>query len=180
MILLSLMFACGDAPKKSEGTPDVQKNTQVKQEEPAKKTTPAPQNNTNPSVSSGSCDQQLKAYSDFVDEYIALMKKASKGDASALQKYPALLEKAEKSGKELEVLHKDGKIDAACWKKYNAINNRMSEAAMDMSGASAEDKKELKELQKASDKAVDQAACMQNCQTISDPMQQANCITGCM
>ena len=180
MILLSLMFACGDAQDTSNPTPKIQNNTQVEQKKSPPKMGAAPQKKSNPSASSGSCDQQLKDYSDIVDEYIDLMKKANNGDLSALQKYPNLLKKAEKSGKELEVLHKDGKIDAACWKKYNAINNRMSEAAMDMSGASAEDKKELKELQKANDKAVDQAACLQNCQTISDPMQQSTCITGCM
>jgi len=127
----------------------------------------------------GNCDAQLKDYSEFVDEYIDLMKKANKGDMSALKKYPALMKKAEKSGKEIQGLHKDGKIDADCWKKYNKINNKMASAAMDMSGASASDKKELKDLQKAQDKAVDQAACMQNCQGKA-PAQAAACMQKCM
>ena len=180
MILLFFMFACGDAQEASKDTPKVQNTSQVNPNKQIKKTVQAPQNKSKSSISSDSCTEQLKEYSAFVDDYIDLMKKASKGDVKALQKYPELLKKAEKSGKELQVLHKDGKIDAACWKKYNEINNRMSEAAMDMSGASEEDKKELKEIQKVNDKAVDQAACMQNCQSISDPMQQATCVTGCM
>ena len=91
-----------------------------------------------------------------------------------------MLEKAEASSKELDVLHKDGSIDADCWKKYNEINNRMTSAAMDMSGASAEDKEELQELQELQNEAVDQAACMQKCQEKTDPMAAATCMQSCM
>lgn len=44
-------------------------------------------------ASTGDCDAQLKDYSDFVDEYIALLKKASAGDMSAMQRYPALMKR---------------------------------------------------------------------------------------
>ena len=184
LIMSFLLMACGDAeePTKVE--------TKAKTEEVVQKDKPsadskssgkeAPKAKAATASAGTGCDSQLKEYSDFVDEYIVLMEKASKGDASAIQRYPALMKKAEKSGKELEVLQKDGKIDAECWKKYNAINNRMTQAAMNMSGASAEDKKELQELQKANDKAVDQAACMQKCQEKSDPMAAATCMQGCM
>ena len=123
---LIFLFACGDAEKTE--APTVQKAPPVEQKTPAQI---APKKMEKPAAKAdaaaatgGNCDSQLKVYSDFVDEYIALMKKANKGDASAMQKYPALMKKAEKSSKELEVLHKDGKIDADCWKKYNKINSK--------------------------------------------------------
>ena len=180
MFILPLLLACSDTETKTE-TPA---ETKPKIEQKAEEAKPATKEEATPKAakveSTGSCDDQLKEYSAFVDEYIALMKKANAGDLSAVQKYPALLEKAEKSGKDLEVLHKDGKIDADCWKKYNAINNRMTQAAMEMSGASQKDKEEMKKLQKMNDKAIDQTACIQKCQSKTDPMAQATCMQSCM
>ena len=185
MLLISfLLMACGDAEKPTDIETKANTKEVVKKDTPSANSKGADKTDPKADAATASagagCDAQLKEYSDFVDEYIALMEKASKGDASAIQRYPALLKKAESSGKDLEALQKDGKIDAECWKKYNAINNRMTEAAMNMSGASAEDKKDLEELQKANEKAVDQAACMQKCQKKSDPMAATTCMQGCM
>lgn len=49
------------------------------------------------SKSSGSTnwDELLDAYEKYVDSYIAMLKKAMKGDASAMSEYPTLLEKAQ-------------------------------------------------------------------------------------
>ena len=49
------------------------------------------------SSSSGSQDWDalLDSYEQYVDKYISLMKKASKGDMSAMAEYPALMEKAQ-------------------------------------------------------------------------------------
>lgn len=178
MWMLSILIACGDGETEATNPEPVaqQKVMPKKMDAPSQVATkPA-----NPPVQAASgCDATLKNYSDFVDQYIKLLKKANAGDMTALGEYPTLMEKAEKSGSEIENLYKDGKIDADCWKKYNAITNRMAEAAMDMNGASAEDKAELQEVQKAQDKAVDQMACMQECQSKSDPMAQMQCIQGC-
>ena len=177
MWMLSILIACGDGETEvTKSEPVAQQKVMPKkmgvQSQPAAK----PQA---PVQAASGCDATLKNYSDFVDQYIKLLKKANAGDMTALGEYPKLMEKAEKSGSEIENLYKDGKIDADCWKKYNAITNRMAEAAMDMNGASAEDKADLQELQKAQDKAVDQMACMQECQSKSDPMAQMQCIQGC-
>ena len=184
MLMLSIMFiACSDTEEKKEQAdtkPATEKQVRKVAAPTPKTVTVEKKEQATPEASTTSCDSQLKDYSDFVEEYIVLMKKASKGDASALNRYPALMKKAEKSGKKLQVLHKDGIIDADCWKKYNKINSRMSEAAMEMSGASAKDKAELKNIQKLNDKAVDQAACMQKCQGNSDPMAAATCMQSCM
>ena len=186
MLFISLLFfACGDAEEKST-TVDVQKKTEVVQPSAPDASAKTPSENSG----NTQCDKQLKEYSDFVDEYIALMEKAgpiinaSTGDLSALRKYPALLEKTARS-LELDVLHKDGTIDANCWKRYNEINSRLTNAvtksaAMDMNGAITEDKEEMKKLKEIQDKAVDQAACLQKCQEDTDPMAAATCIQDCM
>lgn len=181
MILLTWFLACGDADQEVTSTEPtvqkIQKNNPALDSKDAKQ--PTESKVPEEKDSTGECDAQLKEYSDFVDEYITLLKKASEGDMTALQGYPKLMEKAESSGKSIESLYKEEKIDADCWKKYNGITNRMSEAAMEMSGASASDKAELKELQKAQDKAVDQVSCMQDCQEKTDPMEQMTCLQGC-
>jgi hypothetical protein len=181
MILLTWFLACGDADQEVPSTEPIVQKAQVNDATLDSKNMKQPTESKAPDKkdSTGECDAQLKEYSDFVDEYIALLRKANAGDLSALQGYPKLMEKAESSGQSIESLYKEDKIDADCWKKYNAITNRMSEAAMEMSGASASDKAELKELQKAQDKAVDQVSCMQDCQEKTDPMEQMTCIQGC-
>jgi hypothetical protein len=89
------------------------------------------------------------------------------------------MSKAEKAGQEIVQLEKDGKIDTICLKKYNKINQKMAKAAMELSGASNEEMKEMEEINQATDKATDQLACMEKCQSISDPMNQMTCIQSC-
>lgn len=43
---------------------------------------------------SAETDAALDSYEDYVDEYIVFLKKAQKGDASAMQQYPILMQKA--------------------------------------------------------------------------------------
>ena len=171
MLLLSIFLACGDADESATIQSNTTQTTADAQTDSTPKSAPA---------STTDCDATLKDYSQMVDQYIALMDKASKGDASAMQEYPALMKKVESNAQNLQGLQKDGKIDANCWKKYNAITARMSRASMKMSGASAEDQQVVQEMNTAVDKAVDQAACMQACQSNADPMAQATCIQECM
>jgi hypothetical protein len=51
---------------------------------------------------------------------------------------------------------------------------------MKMSGASEKDKKELEDVQKASDDAMDSLGCMEKCQKETDPMKSATCMQGCL
>jgi hypothetical protein len=83
-LTLSLLFfgACSDAEQKPN------KEQSVKTEKPQK--TPAPPAKATiqkPNINvdtSNSCDEFMKEYSEFVDTYISYMKKASKGDMSAM------------------------------------------------------------------------------------------------
>ena len=110
--------------------------------------------------------------------YIVYMKKVSNGDLSAMSQIQSLMAQADSAGKKLANMR--GDLNADCLKRYNAVYKKMSNAAMEMSGASAADKAQIKEMHKASDKAIDAVSCMESCQKISDPMGAAKCMQKCM
>ena len=84
------------------------------------------------STSSGSedWDELLKSYEQYVDKYISYLKKASKGDMTALSEYPALMEKAQKFSEKMKNAQSD--MSASQWAKYNKITMKMLEAAQNM------------------------------------------------
>lgn len=84
------------------------------------------------SSSSGSedWDALLKSYEQYVDKYITYVKKASKGDMSALKEYPSLMEKAEEFGNKMENAQDD--MSASQWAKYMKITQKMLSAASDI------------------------------------------------
>lgn len=81
------------------------------------------------SSSSGSedWDEVLQAYEEYVDKYIACLKKAAKGDLSAVSEYPALMEKAQEIDKKIEKAK--GELSTAQWERYNKATLKMVEAA---------------------------------------------------
>ena len=84
------------------------------------------------SSSSGSQDWDalLNSYEQYVDKYISYMKKAAKGDMSALSEYPALMEKAQEFSSKMEGAK--GDMSASQWARYIKITNRMTQAAANM------------------------------------------------
>ena len=84
------------------------------------------------SSSSGSQDWDalLNSYEQYVDKYISYMKKAAKGDMSALSEYPALMEKAQEFSEKME--NAQGDMSASQWARYMKITNKMTQAAANM------------------------------------------------
>lgn len=82
--------------------------------------------------SSGSQDWDalLNSYEQYVDKYISYMKKAAKGDMSALSEYPALMEKAQEFSDKLSGAQ--GQMTSAQWSRYMKITNKMTQAAANM------------------------------------------------
>ncbi len=80
------------------------------------------------SASSGDTDwdEVLDSYDAYVTKYIALMKKAANGDASALSEYPALMSEAEEIGKKLSSAK--GDLTSEQWARYTKILTRMTSA----------------------------------------------------
>lgn len=86
-------------------------------------------------ISSSSSDSQdwdalLDSYEQYVDKYISYMKKAAKGDTSALSEYPALMKKAQEFSNKLSGAQ--GVMSASQWARYMRITNKMTKAAQQM------------------------------------------------
>ena len=168
--VLGLLISCGgEEPKASDKTP---KAAPVAVNKTAPKAAPAA------AAAAGSCPEAMSEYEAFVDKYIAYMKKVSNGDMSAMSQAQPLMAQADKAGKKIANMR--GDLNAECLKRYNAISKKMTDAAMEMSGASATDKAQVEAMQKASDKAVEAASCVENCQKNTDPMKAATCMQKCM
>lgn len=181
-LLIGLM-ACGDNEPEAVASTPAKAEIAVEKvmKAPSKVPVPVPAlAEAAPAGDDSSCGKELKNYGVFVDEYIKYMEKVSAGDMSAMTQVQGLMEKSQKSSQEIMKLQTDGKLDIPCFKKYQEINNRMSNAAMKMSGASEEDKKELEDIQKATDDALDSVGCLEACQTETDPMKMVVCTQGCM
>lgn len=176
-----LTAACGGS---DEPAPKAYKPPPVKKAAPAPPPPPPPpaaDANTadadGSDTPSGDCPAAMDEYDKFVDQYVSYMKKAANGDVTALAEVSSLMSQAEKVGGELAATQ--GDLTVACLKKYNDINKKMTDAAMEMSGASAEDKADLEEAQKVADDALEQMGCVEKCQSITDPAAMASCLSGC-
>ena len=84
------------------------------------------------SSSSGSQDWDalLNSYEQYVDKYISYVKKAAKGDMSALAEYPSLMQKAQDFSEKMEGAQ--GEMSASQWARYMKITNKMTKAAAEM------------------------------------------------
>ena len=83
-------------------------------------------------VSKSDVDAMLNEYERFVDKYISLLKKASKGDVSAMADYASYMESAESLSEKIDKC--SGEMNAAQMKRYTEITNKMAKAASEMSG----------------------------------------------
>ena len=90
--------------------------------------------NEDEELSSGSgsedWDELLESYEEYVDKYISYLKKAAKGDVTALSEYPALMEKAQEFSNKLQNAQSD--MSTSQWARYNKITSKMLKAAQEM------------------------------------------------
>jgi len=75
-------------------------------------------------------DELLDSYENYVDKYISYMKKAAKGDMTALAEYPSLMEKAQDYSDKLQ--RAQGEMSTSQWARYNKISMKMMKAAQEM------------------------------------------------
>jgi len=123
----------------------------------------------------GQCPNELKSYSEFVDQYIGYMEKISGGDMSAMAQAQPLMQKAQKAAMDLQ----SAKLEGDCLKRFVAIQGRMSMAAAKMAGTGKAAVKEIEVANEDLGEAADQVACMQGCNGIADPMTKMKCLQGC-
>lgn len=75
-------------------------------------------------------DDLLDSYEQFVDQYISLVKKASKGDVTAIAEYPSVMEKATELAEKMKGAQSD--MSSSQWARYMEITNKMSKAALEL------------------------------------------------
>ena len=75
-------------------------------------------------------DAVLDEYENYVDKYIALLKKAKQGDMSALSEYAGMMEKAQELGGKMD--DAQGEMSSAQWSRYTRILQKMTNAAQSM------------------------------------------------
>lgn len=75
-------------------------------------------------------DKVLKDYEDYINKYIALMKKANAGDVSAITEYASMLEKAEKLQTSLN--NAGDNLTATQAAKFLKLQQKLTNAAMEI------------------------------------------------
>lgn len=75
-------------------------------------------------------DALLDSYEQFVDKYIRYVKKAAKGDMTALAEYPSLMQKTQEFSDRLQTAQ--GDMSASQWARYLRITNKMTKAAQEL------------------------------------------------
>ena len=83
-------------------------------------------NNNVSSSGSTEWDATLDSYEEYVDKYIALMKKVAKGDMSAMAEYPSMLDKAQEFSNKLEKAK--GEMSISQINRYTKITSKMATA----------------------------------------------------
>ena len=87
-------------------------------------------NETFSNTETPSWDDLLDSYEQFVDQYISLVKKASKGDVTAIAEYPSVMEKATEFAEKMKGAQSD--MSSSQWARYMEITNKMSKAALEL------------------------------------------------
>lgn len=77
-------------------------------------------------------DKLLDSYERYVDEYIAMAKKAKNGDPSALEEYTSLMKEAQEYADRLERARRDNNISNAQLARLQRINQKFQKAAQEL------------------------------------------------
>lgn len=75
-------------------------------------------------------DNVLKSYETYIDKYIVLLKKAKKGDASALSDYPAMMKSA--TDLQTKLGNAGDKLSATQMSKFAELQSKLVKAASEM------------------------------------------------
>lgn len=85
---------------------------------------------TSSSSGSSDWDELLDSYEQYVDDYIALLKKAKNGDLSAISEYSSVLQDANDLNSKIERAKSD--LSSSQLERYNKISMKLAKAAQQM------------------------------------------------
>ena len=81
------------------------------------------------STGSADWDSMLDSYEQYVNKYIALLKKASNGDMTVMAEYAGLMQKAQELCDKMDGAQ--GDMSASKWARYVKITTKMTTAAQE-------------------------------------------------
>lgn len=125
VLFMAVMVSCssgGDSKKVSSFDEERSSEATESSEESA--------NETFSNTETPNWDDLLDSYEQFVDQYISLVKKASKGDVTAIAEYPSVMEKATEFAEKMKGAQSD--MSSSQWARYMEITNKMSKAALEL------------------------------------------------
>jgi hypothetical protein len=99
------------------------------------------------SNSSTNCEEALKEYESFIDDYIEFAERASSGDYSVMQQAASLMQKAERAGNKIQNMGQV-KLGSSCWDRYIRMQQKLANAALRMTKNLPKNMKNMKEQMK--------------------------------
>ena len=128
-IRLSSIVEEDTEPSESSSSSESSDDSSVSSDDSSDDSSDAEKSISSSSTSSADWDSMLDSYEQYVNKYIALLKKAAEGDMTALAEYPALMEKAQECSKKME--NAQGDMSASQWARYMKITTKMTTTAQE-------------------------------------------------
>lgn len=136
LVAASLSFtACGGSDSKTTETAETTETTDSLGSTSSEETTSVEAENATEESSSEDWDAVLDEFESYVDDYAKVVKKATKGDVSAIADLASMLESAQELEKKLDNAKSD--LSAAQVSRLAKISQKMAKAAADAAGAAS-------------------------------------------
>ena len=117
-------------PSESSSSSESSDDSSVSSDDSSDDSSDAGKSISSSSTSSADWDSMLNSYEQYVNKYIALVKKASNGDMSAMAEYAGLMQKAQELSDKMNGAQ--GEMSASQWARYMRITTKMTKAAQEM------------------------------------------------
>ena len=129
-IRLSSIVEEDTEPSESSSSSESSDDSSVSSDDSSDDSSDAGKSISSSSTSSADWDSMLNSYEQYVNKYIALVKKASNGDMSAMAEYAGLMQKAQELSDKMNGAQ--GEMSASQWARYMRITTKMTKAAQEM------------------------------------------------
>lgn len=117
-------------PSESSSSSESSDDSSVSSDDSSDDSSDAGKSISSSSTSSADWDSMLNSYEQYVNKYIALVKKASNGDMTAMAEYAGLMQKAQELSDKMNGAQ--GEMSASQWARYMKITTKMTKAAQEM------------------------------------------------
>ena len=128
-IRLSSIVEEDTEPSESSSSSESSDDSSVSSDDSSDDSSDAGKSISSSSTSSADWDSMLNSYEQYVNKYIALVKKAANGDMSAMAEYAGLMQKAQELSDKISGAQ--GDMSASQWARYMKITTKMTTTAQE-------------------------------------------------